>query len=47
MDILAKCLLQARGKNRAAEGLSKLTVDSPIPYTLRTSPTRSPTKWGS
>ena len=34
MDILAKCLLQARAKNRAAEGLSKLTVDSPIPYTL-------------
>jgi len=34
MDILAKCLLQARAKNRAGEGLSKLTVDSPIPYTL-------------
>jgi DNA helicase HerA-like ATPase len=34
MDILAKCLLQARAKNRAAEGLNKLTVDSPIPYTL-------------
>jgi len=34
MDILAKCLLQARGKNRSAEGLNKLTVDSPIPYTL-------------
>ncbi len=34
MDILAKCLLQARGKNRAAEGLTKLTVDSPIPYAL-------------
>ena len=34
MDILAKCLLQARAKNRAADGLSKLTVDSPIPYTL-------------
>jgi uncharacterized protein len=34
MDILAKCLLLARGKNRAAEGLNKLTVDSPIPYTL-------------
>src|SRR5689334_4860179 len=34
MDILAKCLLMARAKNRAAEGLSKLTVDSPIPYTL-------------
>jgi uncharacterized protein len=33
-DILAKCLLMARGKNRAAEGLSKLTVDSPIPYAL-------------
>jgi DNA helicase HerA-like ATPase len=34
MDILAKCLLQARARNRAAEGLSKLTVDSPIPYAL-------------
>ena len=35
MDILAKCLLQARAKNRAGEGaFSKLTVDSPIPYTL-------------
>ena len=34
MDILAKCLLQARAKNRAAEGLNKLTVDSPIPYAL-------------
>ena len=34
MDILAKCLLQARAKNRAAEGLAKLTVDSPIPYLL-------------
>ncbi|HEX8526921.1 ATP-binding protein [Allosphingosinicella sp.] len=34
MDILAKCLLIARGRNRAAEGLTKLTVDSPIPYTL-------------
>jgi DNA helicase HerA-like ATPase len=33
-DILAKCLLQARGRNRAAEGLNKLTVDSPIPYAL-------------
>jgi DNA helicase HerA-like ATPase len=33
-DILAKCLLAARGKNRSAEGLNKLTVDSPIPYTL-------------
>jgi DNA helicase HerA-like ATPase len=34
MDILAKCLLQARAKNRAAEGMLKLTVDSPIPYAL-------------
>jgi hypothetical protein len=34
MDILAKCLLQARAKNRASEGLTKLTVDSPIPYAL-------------
>ena len=33
-DILAKCLLIARAKNRAAEGLSKLTVDSPIPYLI-------------
>ena len=33
-DILAKCLLHARGKNRSAEGLNKLTVDSPIPYAL-------------
>ncbi|WP_420822614.1 ATP-binding protein [Sphingomonas flavalba] len=33
-DILAKCLLAARAKSRAAEGISKLTVDSPIPYLL-------------
>lgn len=33
-DILAKCLLAARAKNRAAEGITKLTVDSPIPYLL-------------
>jgi DNA helicase HerA-like ATPase len=33
-DILAKCLLAARAKNRASEGLTKLTVDSPIPYAL-------------
>ncbi|APG63480.1 ATPase [Sphingorhabdus lutea] len=33
-DILARCLLAARAKNRAAEGISKLTVDSPIPYLL-------------
>ncbi|OWQ96756.1 ATPase [Sphingopyxis witflariensis] len=33
-DVLAKCLLQARQRNRLAEGMSKLTVDSPIPYLL-------------
>jgi len=33
-DILARCLIQARTKSRTAEGISKLTVDSPIPYLL-------------
>jgi hypothetical protein len=33
-DILSKCILHARSKSRAAEGISKLTVDSPIPYLL-------------
>lgn len=33
-DILARCLLAARAKNRSAEGVSKLTVDSPVPYLL-------------
>ena len=33
-DILAKCLLHARGKNRLAETMGKITVDSPIPYLL-------------
>jgi len=33
-DILAKCLLAARSKNRLAESLGKITVDSPIPYLL-------------
>ncbi len=33
-DILAKCILAAKGKSRASEGISKLTVDSPIPYLL-------------
>ncbi|HUQ13107.1 MAG TPA: DUF87 domain-containing protein [Novosphingobium sp.] len=33
-DILAKCLLQARSKNRLAESMGKITVDSPIPYLL-------------
>jgi uncharacterized protein len=32
-DVLAKCILAARAKNRLAEG-SRLTVDSPIPYLL-------------
>src|SRR3546814_3174339 len=33
-DVLARCLLQARSKNRLAEGMTKITVDSPIPYLL-------------
>ncbi len=33
-DILAKCVLAARSKSRVAEGIAKLTVDSPIPYLL-------------
>ena len=33
-DILARCLLQARAKNRIAESVGKLTVDAPIPYLL-------------
>ncbi len=33
-DILAKCLLCARQKNRLAENMGKITVDSPIPYLL-------------
>ncbi|KRA84718.1 ATPase [Altererythrobacter sp. Root672] len=33
-DILAKALLKARSKNRLAETLGKITVDSPIPYLL-------------
>ncbi len=33
-DILAKCLLAARAKNRLADQMGKITVDSPIPYLL-------------
>lgn len=33
-DILAKCLLAAKGKSQAAAGVAKLTVDSPVPYLL-------------
>jgi DNA helicase HerA-like ATPase len=33
-DILAKCLLQARSKNRLAATIGKLTVDAPVPYLL-------------
>ena len=33
-DILAKCLLRARSKNRLADVMGKITVDSPIPYLL-------------
>ena len=33
-EILAKCLLEARQRNRLAEQIGKITVDSPIPYLL-------------
>ncbi len=33
-DILAKCLLAARSKNRLAQAMGKITVDSPIPYLI-------------
>ena len=33
-DILAKCLLEARSRNKLAEEYGKVTVDSPIPYLL-------------
>lgn len=33
-EILAKCLLAARLKGRAAQGTSRVTVDTPIPYML-------------
>ena len=33
-DILAKCLLAARAKNRLAQEIGKLTVDAPVPYLL-------------
>jgi len=33
-DILAKCLLAAKAKNRASQDIAKLTVDAPIPYLL-------------
>ena len=33
-DILAKCMLAARQKNRAADSVARITVDSPIPYVL-------------
>ena len=33
-DILAKCLLLARGKSRLGQEISKLTVDAPVPYLL-------------
>jgi DNA helicase HerA-like ATPase len=33
-EILARCLLEARSRNRLAEQMGKITVDSPIPYLL-------------
>jgi hypothetical protein len=33
-DILAKCLLMARGKSRLGQDIPKLTIDAPVPYLL-------------
>lgn len=33
-DILARCLLAAKGKSRMAQEVARLTVDTPIPYLL-------------
>lgn len=33
-EVLGKCLLEARSRNRLAEQIGKITVDSPIPYLL-------------
>jgi len=33
-EILGKCLLEARAKNRLAEQLGKVTADAPVPYLL-------------
>jgi DNA helicase HerA-like ATPase len=45
-DILAKCLLQARSRNRVAQGITKLTVDSPVPYVLSDLTTAIQTEMG-
>ncbi|USI74274.1 ATP-binding protein [Sphingomonas morindae] len=34
LEVLGRCLLAARQKSRLAEGMSKVTVDSPLPYLL-------------
>ncbi len=34
VEILAKCLLAARSKNRLADAIGRITVDSPVPYLL-------------
>jgi hypothetical protein len=34
VEILGKCLLEARSKNRMAEQFGKVTVDAPVPYLL-------------
>ena len=34
MDVLARCLLAARSRNRLAEQIGRMTVDAPVPYML-------------
>jgi DNA helicase HerA-like ATPase len=33
-EVLSKCLLEARSKNRLAEQFGKVTIDAPVPYLL-------------
>jgi hypothetical protein len=33
-DVLARCLLAARSRNRLAENINRMTVDAPVPYLL-------------
>ncbi|MCE7795126.1 DUF87 domain-containing protein [Sphingobium sufflavum] len=34
MDVLGRCILAARSRNRLAESIGKMTVDAPVPYML-------------
>ncbi|HEX7821921.1 MAG TPA: DUF87 domain-containing protein [Sphingobium sp.] len=34
MDVLGRCILAARSRNRLAESIGRMTVDAPVPYML-------------